>query len=356
MGERCGLSFASQTMRVWPYFRQPKRHSSVTTKLADKEANRTGNCRLCGKSAILRRSHIYPRFIFKWMAGTAAGTFRHAAKPNRPVQDGFKLPLLCHDCEQRFSAREAWFARTLFFPFVNDGILPQEYDHNLFYFIISLAWRLTCLPRQAGPPEDLMENVDREWRQFLLNGQEFPKTYDVAHLILCNPDEKAKFAVKQLLSTDNFARYFGRNTDGALVGWEDNFLVYIKLPCFLFFVPMTPLDERKFVNTRISYGEGNLLNRQEVTDPWIISILQQRASIVDDHWQDLNDRQTEKVRNELLRNPNSHWAKMFWSDVNAATVRQRPTRQNIQGRKIGRNELCLCNSGKKFKYCCGATR
>ena len=24
------------------------------------------------------------------------------------------------------------------------------------------------------------------------------------------------------------------------------------------------------------------------------------------------------------------------------------------GKKMGRNELCFCGSGKKFKHCCGA--
>ena len=27
---------------------------------------------------------------------------------------------------------------------------------------------------------------------------------------------------------------------------------------------------------------------------------------------------------------------------------------NISGKKIGRNEPCLCGSGKKYKHCCGA--
>ena len=28
--------------------------------------------------------------------------------------------------------------------------------------------------------------------------------------------------------------------------------------------------------------------------------------------------------------------------------------QEIAGKKIGRNEPCVCGSGKKYKHCCGA--
>ena len=325
----------------------------MVISVESKETNSATACRLCGKSAILQLSHIYPRFVFKWMAKTAAGALCHGEKPNRPIQDGTKLPLLCQECEQRFSPSENWFATNLFFPSVSGENLPQQYDQNLFYFIISLAWRMTCLPRNAGPPADLMENVDREWRHFLLN-REIPKTYAAAHLILCNPDHKNKFGVKQLLSIHNFHRYFGRNTDGTLVGCQNNFLVYVKLPCFLFFVPITRLDEEKLINTRVSPEGGNLLNEQDVRDPWLISILEQRAAIVDNCFSNISERQTNKVLKKLLENPDSYWAKCFWSDVKETSNRVRHSRLSAQGQKVGRNEPCPCGSGKKLKHCCGS--
>ena len=35
-------------------------------------------------------------------------------------------------------------------------------------------------------------------------------------------------------------------------------------------------------------------------------------------------------------------------------VEQKKTNPKFTGKKIGRNEPCICGSGKKFKHCCGA--
>lgn len=49
----------------------------------------------------------------------------------------------------------------------------------------------------------------------------------------------------------------------------------------------------------------------------------------------------------------------MWEDVlseserNEIIKRQRKSRTVVKERKIGRNELCPCGSGKKYKKCCG---
>ncbi len=39
-------------------------------------------------------------------------------------------------------------------------------------------------------------------------------------------------------------------------------------------------------------------------------------------------------------------------DVSDLEILQNPTKQQIVEKKVGRNEPCLCGSGKKYKHCC----
>ncbi len=61
-------------------------------------------CALCEQAAPLEVGHIVPAFVVKWVKQTSAtGYLRLGASPNRREQDGFKVPLLCGACEDRFS-------------------------------------------------------------------------------------------------------------------------------------------------------------------------------------------------------------------------------------------------------------
>jgi yecA family protein len=72
---------------------------------------------------------------------------------------------------------------------------------------------------------------------------------------------------------------------------------------------------------------------------------------------------TPEIRGQIIRAlPGVVGAiKMFWQHGEAApvggplSVQPLPPQQPVvRARKIGRNELCLCGSGKKYKRCCGA--
>ena len=61
--------------------------------------------------------------------------------------------------------------------------------------------------------------------------------------------------------------------------------------------------------------------------------------------QEYEDEEQEGDREEDLLEPLPHW------HTTAPTLRTEPIRRTAP--KIGRNELCPCGSGKKFKKCCG---
>src|SRR5690349_18046274 len=94
-------------------------------------------CGLCEGPGPLRRSHIVPDFAIRRLRGSPTGTFRDIANPNRPLQGGVSVPLLCEACEQRFAQWEK-AVQQLFFPVTNDAKLPIDYEPSLLLFAVSV--------------------------------------------------------------------------------------------------------------------------------------------------------------------------------------------------------------------------
>ena len=76
-----------------------------------------GQCALCRANKELQLSHIIPHFVGRKLIKTSPGNIRITNEPNKVVQDIEKHFLLCHDCEELFSAKERWFANTIFNPY-----------------------------------------------------------------------------------------------------------------------------------------------------------------------------------------------------------------------------------------------
>ena len=100
-----------------------------------------GQCALCRANKELQLSHIIPHFVGRKLIKTSPGNIRITNEPNKVVQDIEKHLLLCHDCEELFSAKERWFANTIFNPYQEHKKTVFNYDKNLTYFIISLSWK-----------------------------------------------------------------------------------------------------------------------------------------------------------------------------------------------------------------------
>ena len=100
-----------------------------------------GQCALCRANKELQLSHIIPHFVGRKLIKTSPDNIRITNEPNKVVQDIEKHFLLCHDCEELFSAKERWFANTIFNPYQEHKKTVFNYDKNLTYFIISLSWK-----------------------------------------------------------------------------------------------------------------------------------------------------------------------------------------------------------------------
>src|ERR1035437_4486865 len=101
-----------------------------------------GRCLLCQNQRALRKSHLIPKYIFKWLKDTGSGHLRSCENLNLRIQDGPKHHLLCQDCKDLFSGFETYFAKQIFYPIVNEGATIFCYNEKLQKFVISVLWRL----------------------------------------------------------------------------------------------------------------------------------------------------------------------------------------------------------------------
>src|SRR5262245_10216887 len=103
-------------------------------------------CRLCLERRAIKNSHVISGFVFRSIkSDSPTGFFRNPNEPNRRLQDGDKLELLCDECEQRFSNAEREFATNVFLPFHRADCCEFSYGPWLHYFMTSLAWRTLIL-------------------------------------------------------------------------------------------------------------------------------------------------------------------------------------------------------------------
>ncbi len=103
-------------------------------------------CRLCLSVPTIENSHVISGFLFRAIkSDSPTGFLRNPNNPNRRLQDGDKLPLLCAVCEQRFGDAEREFATNVFSPFHKTDRDHFSYGPWLHYFMTSLAWRTLIL-------------------------------------------------------------------------------------------------------------------------------------------------------------------------------------------------------------------
>ena len=233
-----------------------------------------GICKLTGKKANLKQSHIYPKFAVDWLKETGLKYLRRSSKPNIRNQDGKKLYLLSEEGEQLFSKSEKWFAERVFRPYLNDSSVKIDYDENLFYFSISFLWRILMVHfiEEPGIKDfvnyEILVKAELEWRAFLYKGI-YPKNFDRIHIFLTDRLKDHD------LPYDNVDNYFTRALHSTYVyNLKRNFLcVYGKFSRFMFFGLLGDCDESLLINSKIFNSKGSIKMPQEMREPTIGNFL-----------------------------------------------------------------------------------
>lgn len=310
-------------------------------------------CRLCREKRNLVDGHEVPKFFFRRMKKEGGGLLRRPVAPNKPLQDGFKLPLLCEECEAKFSRRETRFANDFFHPWMDRRENPEVYNSDTHYFLVSLLWRGLILYLQKKPPEAqrwlaTLCELEEDWREFLSEEKERPER-DQIHMFI------ADIAISRRQPIVNLNRYMVDTVDATVAVSETKCWVYAKMGMFVIVGGVEGLSEDQWKNTRIFADGGVFRTPQKILDPEFGAFITDRARVSHELYQErISDRQRERALDRVLENPDQFveglLGQAYEADLNAVV-------DPVIGRstKIDRNEKCPCGSGKKYKRCHGSS-
>lgn len=117
------------------------------------------------------------------MDTSVTGKFRTSLHPNKPVQDGLKLPLFCEECEHIFSIFEKKVSEKFYTNFINIPSKEHPYENWLLKFAVSISFRTLLLMKTKGlanfsnERKNLNKALDN-WRNFLHAEKELDTQYE----------------------------------------------------------------------------------------------------------------------------------------------------------------------------------
>jgi hypothetical protein len=258
------------------------------------------SCALCKQEKNLQTSHIVPSFVGKWLKETSAtGFMRELREPNSRIQDVWKTQLLCGDCELLLSGVETYFAREIFYPFLEGTKKTVIYDHRFLKFAISLSWRLLVLNNDnfnKNYPQLLQYSAQAEeaWRNYLLGNSKTPGPYE-HHVFFFE-----QIAEAQNIPTD-FKWYTLRAVDSTVIGNKEKALVYSKLPGIMFISTIQPAVLEGWSNTKI-LENGKIKQPQIINDTVFAKFLIDRYNWIRDQKPVLTEPEP-RILKTMLRNP-----------------------------------------------------
>jgi len=234
-------------------------------------------CALCKQKKELRKSHIVPRFVGKWLKATSAtGFLRSATSPSLRLQDIAKIPLLCKECEEKLSRLETHFAKQVFYPFFKSGKKDVLCDNNLLGFLISLSWR-TLLASYREFKQDrpslcpYVDNAERIWRAYLQENSSNTGPYE-HHMFFFD------YVTKGEGVPSGFQWYTLRAVDATLVSSENSVFAYTKFPWMVFVSSIHPTHLEGWHGTKIEEGK-TLPQQQKIEDADFGSFLLNRSKL-----------------------------------------------------------------------------
>nr|HAT8713570.1 hypothetical protein [Legionella jordanis] len=261
-------------------------------------------CRLCENNSELKKSHIIPKSIIKWMKNTSAtGYLRSSENMNIVKQDGLKLPFLCSECECLFSTYEKYFYEQIFLP-LHDDKERIAYNNNLLKFAASLSWRALKYFIEEDEIDHLNEKQIKNstialqrWKDYLFNKENSPGIFELHFYNF----------IGVVSSTgdlpNNTHRYLHRSIDFNLYSSSDVAFIYIKLPGLIIIGYITlPNDIEEFRDTRIKVANGKI-NPMNYTAPiYLLDIIKDEAQKIAEYQNSISEKQQSKINDKYKNN------------------------------------------------------
>jgi hypothetical protein len=275
-------------------------------------------CALTHEECELRKSHIYPKFIWDFLKDKGGSRFRSVNAPTKVMQDGEKDYLLGNRAEQMFSLREKWFVEHIFMPFCNKTILKTKanYDNNLYYFIVSVLWRRFYTLRdyiKVELREQCMLALE-EWREYLLNGVTPPKFNQIYMMPITpglffspyfsfNKDFYVTIEDYKNNRTDFYpvTSYLLTDFDSEIYCAPNNYAFFCKIPRFFFWAVIERNDTELNFGIRVKPNGGTIdFKRYNIGNGEIKRFIFQRSYDAEQLYREAASKLSDKTMDKML--------------------------------------------------------
>lgn len=267
------------------------------------DLSENGICAFCAKDARLRNSHVLPAFLFRWLRKrSGTGHIRDTENINRRVQDGFKLPWLCEDCEGKFSRYETAFATKVFYPWV-DGNHSAQYADWMLKFCVSISWRVLNFARGRSTEakytleqQSLMDQAEARWRDFLNDEAPHPGPFE-QHLLIF--DEISETSICDLPTNINRFLMGGVTLD--IVGSGRSLMTFAKMGRFMLF-GIIQKGSGSWEGTKIRVRHGVLRPDRFTIPVGVLDLIREKAAHFSSAMERLSLQQRSKIDQHVQGN------------------------------------------------------
>lgn len=239
-------------------------------------------CMLCQERAPIRNSHLWPKFAVKWLKENSSPYIRRADKPNLRMQDVTKFPMLCTECENKFSVFEDIFSERIFKPYqANHRLKDFHYGWWLSHFAISLVWRLLCVEfadfeTRSPVQREIAIAAFEHWRLYLIGDNNAIRPY-THHLFFFSYAEPWSSGINTI--PENYHSYVHRSFDGAIPTFNEKAIAYVLLPGMAFWSPLHPHDDKLWPSGSAIRPRGVFKIAQNVRDDRFGQLINESAAL-----------------------------------------------------------------------------
>lgn len=125
----------------------------------------------CGESGdLVELGHIIPKFVMRWLKDASKKKFFYLNNTHTNITDTIALRILCKKHERIFSGHEKNFTDTYFKKYYRNQS-PPEMGGDIYYFALSVAWRILASTRMMKATEKTpvtYDELEEEIKEYLI--------------------------------------------------------------------------------------------------------------------------------------------------------------------------------------------
>jgi hypothetical protein len=261
-------------------------------------------CKYCKKKEAIKNSHIIPASIYDWLKKTSAtGYLRSSHEPNLRRQDGIKKPLLCTDCEVKFSKYEDFFTKHYFIKVANyRKPCPEKLKitKTILGCLYIIAWRVLANTYYFPEENDYTDEEINMFPNFLADIKKSIDTENFSnfrtHIIPCT---------KKVLTNTKLPKLdwhvYERSITAEPRIWDnlERFIIYIQIPFSIIVFEVVQNNNDSWKGTQVEGLDVLTLSDIKSVPGYLSSLIKHYHSKFLESNSELSEVQQEKMKLDL---------------------------------------------------------